>query len=128
MVQLRFRRRRLWTPELRFAGLPVFRLPGGLRVVTADSRPARRDGLAGLRTLDDDTALWIAPCRSIHTLGMRFAIDLVWLDGEDQVLCVDPAVPRRSQRTRPAARSVLETAAGRGDAFARAWSGRSPGR
>lgn len=69
-------------------------------------------------------ALWIAPCRSVHTFGMRFALDLVWLDGEERVVRVDSGVVPRRVRTVLPARSVIETAAGGGRRFADAWSAR----
>ncbi|MEY2515698.1 MAG: uncharacterized protein QOJ89_3056 [bacterium] len=119
------RRRRLATAQLRLAELPVIELPGGLRVYEARSWAARRDGLGGLPDLPDDWGLWIAPCRSIHTLGMRFALDLVWLDGDDEVRGVVGDVAPRRQRSDLRARSVIEVARGRGDAFAAAWPARA---
>ena len=124
MRQRLVRRRRLATAEQRLAELPVVELPGGLRVFEAQSWAARRDGLGGLPELPEDWGLWIAPCRSIHTVGMRFALDLVWLDGDDIVRAVVHDVAPRRQRSDLRARSVIEVACGRGDAFAAAWPGR----
>jgi uncharacterized membrane protein (UPF0127 family) len=118
------RRRRLATAADRLADLPVIELVDGLRVYEARSWAARRDGLGGLPELPHDCGLWIAPCRSIHTIGMHFALDLVWLDAEQQVRrVVHDVVPRR-QRSDRRARSVIEVAGGRGDVFAAAWSAR----
>ena len=72
--------------------------------------------------LPDNCGLRIAPCRSIHTFGMRFGLDLIWLDAEDRVLEVAHDVAPRRQRTKWKARSVIEVSSGRGDAFATAWS------
>jgi uncharacterized protein len=36
-------------------------------------------GLAGMRSLDRGHGLAIPRCRSVHTFGMRFAIDVVFL-------------------------------------------------
>ena len=124
MTQTLSRRRKLATAEQRLAELPVIELPGGLRVYEARSWAARRDGLGGLPELPEDCGLWIAPCRSIHTIGMRFAIDLVWLDGDDAVRGVVHDVAPRRQRSDLRARSVIEVACGRGDAFAAAWPAR----
>ena len=44
----------------------------------AGSRAARRRGLLGRDDLDG--AFVIEPCRWIHTLGMRFPIDVAYLD------------------------------------------------
>jgi uncharacterized membrane protein (UPF0127 family) len=106
----------------RLAGLPAVTLPGGLVVHEARTWSARGHGLARLPVLPPDVGLWIAPCRSIQTFGMRFALDLVWLDAHDGVLAIDAGVAPRRQRTRLRARSVLEVAAGQGEAFAAAWS------
>ena len=50
----------------------------------ADARSARRRGLLGRDHLDG--ALVLRPCRWVHTMGMRFAIDLAFLDDDGQVV------------------------------------------
>jgi uncharacterized membrane protein (UPF0127 family) len=50
-----------------------------------DSR-SRRRGLLGRDTLDKGAALIIAPCNSIHTFFMRFAIDVVFVARDGRVL------------------------------------------
>ncbi len=125
MPALLARRRRSPAAAQRFAALPALTLPGGLTVVEARSFAARGRGLARLDALPPDVGLWIAPCRSVHTFGMRFALDLVWLDRQDAVLAVDAGVSPRRQRTRLGARSVVEVVAGRGEAFATAWPARA---
>jgi uncharacterized membrane protein (UPF0127 family) len=98
-------------------------LDEGLIVHEAVSLRARLLGLAWLREVPPGHALLIPDCRSVHTFGMRFALDLVWLDAGDEVVRVDCDVgPRRIAGCR-AARSVLETRAGEGEGFARALSG-----
>lgn len=42
----------------------------------------RLKGLIGKSELAADEGLWMARCRAIHTFGMRFAIDVVFLDGD----------------------------------------------
>ena len=61
--------------------------------------------------------LELSPCRSIHTFGMRFALDLIWLDGAGQVVRVDVSVPPRRFRTCLRARSVIETLGGSSGPF-----------
>ena len=56
------------------------------RVALAVTRSARRKGLLGKDSLGRGEALWIAPCRGVHTCGMRFAIDVVALDGDGRVI------------------------------------------
>lgn len=122
----RSRRRRLSTAAERLAELPVVELPSRLRVYEARSWAARRDGLGGLADLPLDCGLWIFPCRWVHTIGMRFALDLVWLDAEAEVRAVVQDVAPRRQSSDWGARSVIEVASGRGAAFAAAWSAAAP--
>jgi uncharacterized membrane protein (UPF0127 family) len=103
------------TPRL--AALPSRRLPGGLVVAEARMRAARLRGLAGLDALGPDEALHLPRTRSVHTFGMRFALDLVWLDRHGGVVRIDRNVAPRRLRTCLRARSVVELAAGRAEAF-----------
>ena len=56
--------------------------------------------------------LLIPRCRSVHTFGMRFELDLVWLDQQGRVIAVDEAVPPCRVRSRREAAGVVEVAAG----------------
>ncbi|WP_414040869.1 DUF192 domain-containing protein [Acidithiobacillus sp. M4-SHS-6] len=49
---------------------------------------SRAKGLLGKRRLSAEEALWLRPCRAVHTWGMGFPIDLVWLDGEGRILAL----------------------------------------
>jgi uncharacterized protein len=69
-------------------------------------------GLAGRKRPPPGTALLLPRCRSVHTFGMRFALDLVWLDADGQVIAVDEGVPPNRVRTRRDAAAVVEVAAG----------------
>jgi uncharacterized membrane protein (UPF0127 family) len=100
----------------RLARLPARPL-GVLWVAEARGVRARALGLARLDALPPDWALHIPRCRSVHTVGMRFALDLVWLDGEGRVVEVDSGVPRRRHVACRRARSVVELNAGRAEAF-----------
>lgn len=56
----------------------------------------RMAGLLGRSTLPAGQGLLIAPCGAVHTVGMRFALDLVFLDGAGGVLrCVAGVPPGR---------------------------------
>ena len=68
----------------------------------------RLTGLIGRREWPAGVALEIPHCRSVHTFGMRFVLDLVWLGAERQVVRVDRAVPPWRVRSCREARSVLE--------------------
>jgi len=61
--------------------------------------------------------LLIPHCRSVHTFGMRFALDLVWLGPGGRVVRVDLEVPPRRVRWCRAAIEVLELGAGRAHAI-----------
>ena len=61
-------------------------------------------------------ALLLPRCRSVHTFGMRFPLDLIWLDRDGRVLRVDEAVPPWRVRSCRGAAAVLE--AGRMPAMA----------
>src|SRR5438477_1108181 len=79
-----------------------------MEVVVARSFRTRLVGLA-LRRAPPRHALLIPGCRSVHTFGMRFALDLVWLDAEGRVVRIDRAVPPRRMRwCRAAAGGVVE--------------------
>jgi hypothetical protein len=100
----------------RFAGLPRHTLAGGVILVEASTGKARRRGLSRLDSLPADHALRIRTV-SVHTFGMRFALDLIWLDKQGTVVRVDRDVPPKRARACWRARSVVETLAGQGDAF-----------
>jgi hypothetical protein len=69
-----------------------------------------RERLIGLAFRRDAPAdgLLLPRTRSVHTFGMRFALDLHWLDGDGAVVRVDRAVPPGRVRTCLRARSVVE--------------------
>lgn len=72
---------------------------------------ARLVGLLGRRGVDG--ALWLEPCRSVHTLGMRFAVDVAHV-GADGVVIATATMPAwRVGRARRGARVVVEAASGR---------------
>jgi uncharacterized protein len=107
----------------RLAGLEEVTLDGGLTLLVARTFRQRRRGLAKMTPLPAGHALRILRCNSIHTFGMRFALDLVWLARDGRVLRVDHGVAPRRMKLCVRARSVVETGAGEGDAFATALDG-----
>ncbi|HWT23130.1 MAG TPA: DUF192 domain-containing protein [Solirubrobacteraceae bacterium] len=104
-------------PCPRLDALPHEALPGGIVLARAERGRARLLGLAWLDELPAHCALLLPRCRSVHTFGMRFALDLVWLDAAGRLVRVDRAVPPRRVRTCLGARSVIEAGAGRADAL-----------
>ena len=89
-------------------------------MAVAQSRRARVLGLALMERPSDDRALLIPGCRSVHTFGMRFALDIAFLDREGALLRLDRAVPPGRVRYCREAAGVLETGAGAGERFAAA--------
>jgi uncharacterized protein len=81
------------------ASLPPHTVAGGFR--------DRLIGLAWRRT-PPAQGLLLRRTRSVHTFGMRFALDLYWLGGDGAVVRVDRAVPPCRVRSCWRARSVLE--------------------
>lgn len=78
----------------------------------ADTSAKRRTGLLKHKSLEPGEGLWIAPCESVHTFFMKFAIDLVYLDKKKQVRKIRHAVPPWRLSACLAAHSVLELPAG----------------
>ena len=101
----------------RLERLPALVLADGSRLAVADARTARALGLAGLRKLPARTGLLIPDCRSVHTFGMRFALDLIWLGDDGRIVDVSASVPPRRIVTRAHARAVVECRSGTGAAF-----------
>lgn len=69
-------------------------------------------GLMGKKALATGEGLLLRPCSSVHTMFMRFAIDVVFCDAELRVLAVAPEVPKWRVRGRRGAKVALELAAG----------------
>ena len=59
--------------------LPVIRLEDGIHALLAEGLRARLLGLAFLDPLPPGVALMIPRCRSVHTFGMRFPLDISFL-------------------------------------------------
>jgi uncharacterized membrane protein (UPF0127 family) len=68
--------------------------------------------LLGRSGLAAGHGLWIVPCEAVHTFGMRFAIDLVYLDRKMRVKKVRSNVPPWRLSACLSAHSVLELAPG----------------
>ncbi|MGZ4818032.1 MAG: DUF192 domain-containing protein [Terriglobales bacterium] len=77
----------------------------------ANTHWTRLRGLLGLRSNDfrNGSGLWIVPCHGVHTLGMGFPIDVVYLDDAMTVIHVQGDLrPWRFAPVRTQAASVLE--------------------
>ena len=113
--------------ERRLERLPVLALANEVRVAIAVRPSARLAGLAGMRELPPRTGLLIPDCRSVHTYGMRFALDLIWLDEDGAIVDVTANVrPGELVRVRNA-RAVVEAQAPSGARFFAALAAAPPG-
>jgi uncharacterized membrane protein (UPF0127 family) len=81
-------------------------------VEVADSGARRSRGLLGRKGLAAGEGLWIVPCEAIHTFGMQFSIDLVYLDREYRIRKIRKNVPPWRLSACLQAHSVIELAAG----------------
>jgi uncharacterized membrane protein (UPF0127 family) len=101
----------------RLSSLPRRRVLGR-DVPVARGYRARLLGLAGLRREQAGTGLLLPRCASVHTFGMRFRLDLVFLDADDRPLAVLRGVPPRRLVRHRAAAAVLELPSPQGGEFA----------
>ncbi len=81
-------------------------------VTVADGAFRRLRGLLGRRSLAPGEGLVLRPAWSIHTAFMRFPIDVVFVDAEQVVLRVEPALRSFKTASCRGAREVIELAAG----------------
>ena len=85
------------------------------RLQMADSHWSRLRGLMATdpKKFPSGCGLWIVPCRGVHTLGMRFPIDVVYLDGDKTVLYLQANLqPWRMAPVRLKAATVIELPSG----------------
>jgi uncharacterized membrane protein (UPF0127 family) len=80
-----------------------------LAVTAADTSFARLKGLIGRLRLGSDEGVWLVPSRGVHTLGVMVPLDLIYLDGNLQVIHLEESFPTfRIAPLRTQAESVLE--------------------
>lgn len=78
----------------------------------ANTSELRRRGLLKHESLEEGDGLWIAPCEAVHCFGMKFAIDVIYLDKQKKVLKLRPNMGRNRISFCLRAHSVLELPAG----------------
>lgn len=83
------------------------------RVRSAEGFLQRLKGLLGTRAMHPGDGLWISPCDSVHTLGMRYPLDVLFVDEQGIVVGSCPGLRpcRFSPRYRRSC-GVLELPAG----------------
>jgi hypothetical protein len=82
------------------------------RADIADTSAKRRTGLLKHKGLEPGEGLWIAPCEGVHTFGMKFPIDVLFLSKKKQVLKARPDMVKGRIAFSLRAYSVLELPAG----------------
>lgn len=107
-----------WTAE---AERPAARLvlvnestkaPIAQRVELAVSRTERRRGLLGRPRLDSDAALVLTPCFAVHTAGMQFPIDVVFVNRQGVAVRIVRSLSPWRIAIAMAAKAVIELSAG----------------
>lgn len=79
------------------------------KVRKADSFITRLVGLLKRTQLGPEEALWLMPSKGIHTIGMKFRIDVVFLDRDNTVLGIlSGLLPYRISGVQLRGYSVLE--------------------
>ena len=84
------------------------------RVRLADRWWSRLRGLLGRGPLGEEEGLLLVPCRAVHMVGMRYAIDVAFVDRAGAVVAAYHGLkPGRRSGWHPRARMALELPAGR---------------
>jgi uncharacterized membrane protein (UPF0127 family) len=86
----------------------------GHEVRVARGPLARFLGLAYLNREGAGSGLLIPRCSSVHTFGMRFPLDLYFLDERGELVCLRRLVPARRLAICRRAKAVLELPAAEG--------------
>jgi uncharacterized membrane protein (UPF0127 family) len=70
-------------------------------------------GLVGRRGIERGEGLWIVGTMGVHSFGMRFPIDVAYLDGDLRIVhVIERMLPRRVGRVSLRTETVLELPAG----------------
>ena len=73
---------------------------------------SRLKGLLGTEP-DPDEACWLIPCNMVHTFGLRYPIDILFLNKKNEIISVIQNLkPNRLSPFVPTAHSVVEFASG----------------
>lgn len=82
-------------------------------LVMAVSILDRMKGLLGKKTMSTGEGMWVKPCMGIHTFGMKFPIDAVFLNKENKIVAINKDLqPNHMTSIHLDAASVLELPAG----------------
>ncbi|HZX67985.1 MAG TPA: DUF192 domain-containing protein [Candidatus Elarobacter sp.] len=79
------------------------------RVRRADNPLARAIGFLTRAAIAPDEGLWFDRCAAVHTLGMRSALDIIFLDADRRIVSIQPNVtPGKLHVGAPGAHITLE--------------------
>ncbi len=83
------------------------------KVRYCDSFFSRLKGLLGTKELSRDEACWLIPCNMVHTFGLGYSIDVVFLDKKNEIVSVIQNLkPNRLSPLVRGAHSAVEFASG----------------
>ena len=83
-----------------------------LEVDVAATRATRRRGLLGRESLGATEGLLLTPCKAVHTVGLRFAIDVIFIERDGRAVRIVPALAPWRIAMSARAKAVIELAAG----------------
>ena len=83
-----------------------------LEVDVAATRSTRRRGLLGRDSLGATEGLLLSPCKAVHTVGMRFPIDVIFIDRDGRAVRIVSALAPWRIAMSARAKAVIELAAG----------------
>lgn len=89
-------------------GIEVIRING----MQTQSLKERLGGLLVLEELKQGQALWITPCNSVHTFGMKYSLDLVYIDKNNTVRSLVGHIKPWRMSLCVKAKAVMELTAG----------------
>src|SRR5215471_11386363 len=79
-----------------------------LNVKAADTMLSRLRGFIGRFRLRSDEGIWVIPSRGVHTLGLFFPLDLIYLDENYRVIVLElPTHTIYSSHTQPGDQLVV---------------------
>jgi uncharacterized membrane protein (UPF0127 family) len=85
----------------------------GARIGVADTWWLRLRGLGGRTGVAPGEGLLLTPCRAVHMFGIRFALDVLFLDAGNRVVAAYRELgPGQRTRWHRSARAALELAPG----------------
>ena len=82
------------------------------RADIANTSITRKVGLLRRTGLEKGEGLWITPCEAVHTVGMKFPIDVLFLDRKRRVVKIRSDMPRWRMSACLWAHSALELPSG----------------